>query len=91
MVGEVAGGAEGVSVAGLGNGILNRYHSCYQVTTEIAESLILSGGGQRGIRTLGTLSRTHAFQACPFDRSGICPYQPRSGTGTVGGTGQGSK
>ena len=30
-------------------------------------------GGERGIRTLGTLTRTHAFQACPFDRSGTSP------------------
>ena len=30
-------------------------------------------GGERGIRTLGTLSRTHAFQACSFDHSDISP------------------
>ncbi len=30
-------------------------------------------GGQGGIRTHGTVSGTHAFQACPFDRSGTCP------------------
>lgn len=30
--------------------------------------------GRRGIRTLGTLSRTHAFQACPFNHSGTLPY-----------------
>ena len=30
-------------------------------------------GGETGIRTLGTVSRTHAFQACPFDHSGISP------------------
>ena len=29
--------------------------------------------GQGGIRTLGWLSPTHAFQACPIDRSGTCP------------------
>ncbi len=32
------------------------------------------GGGQRGIRTLGTLSRTHAFQACAIDHSATCPF-----------------
>ena len=29
--------------------------------------------GQRGIRTLDTLSRIHAFQACAFNRSATCP------------------
>ena len=32
-------------------------------------------GGERGIRTLGTRKRTHAFQACPFDRSGTSPKE----------------
>lgn len=31
------------------------------------------GGGERGIRTLGTDKGTHAFQASPFDRSGTSP------------------
>jgi hypothetical protein len=31
------------------------------------------GGGETGIRTLGTLSRTHAFQACALSRSAISP------------------
>ena len=30
-------------------------------------------GGESGIRTHGSLSRTHALQACPFDHSGISP------------------
>lgn len=30
-------------------------------------------GGQRGIRTLDTLSRIHAFQACAFNHSATCP------------------
>jgi hypothetical protein len=30
-------------------------------------------GGQRGIRTLDTLSRIHAFQACALNHSAICP------------------
>ena len=30
-------------------------------------------GGQRGIRTLVTVSRKHAFQACAFSRSATCP------------------
>ena len=30
-------------------------------------------GGQRGIRTLETVARLHAFQACAFDHSAICP------------------
>jgi hypothetical protein len=34
-----------------------------------------SSGGETGIRTLGTLSRTHAFQACALSRSAISPAQ----------------
>ncbi len=34
--------------------------------------------GQRGIRTLGTVSGTLAFQASPFDHSGICPKYEKS-------------
>ena len=34
--------------------------------------------GERGIRTLGTLASTHAFQACSFSHSDISPVQ--SGT-----------
>ena len=30
-------------------------------------------GGQRGIRTLETVARLHAFQACAFDHSATCP------------------
>src|SRR5262245_10596777 len=33
----------------------------------------LAAGGGIGIRTLGTVSRTRAFQARPFDHSGIPP------------------
>ncbi len=32
-------------------------------------------GGQGGIRTHGTLSRTHAFQACAFNHSATCPFR----------------
>jgi hypothetical protein len=31
-------------------------------------------GGERGIRTLGRVSPTHAFQACSFNHSDISPY-----------------
>ncbi len=34
-------------------------------------------GGQRGIRTLGRLSPTHAFQACAIDHSATCPFHER--------------
>ncbi len=34
---------------------------------------ILGNGGQRGIRTLETVSRLHAFQACAFNHSATCP------------------
>jgi hypothetical protein len=30
-------------------------------------------GGERGIRTLGTVARTTVFETVPFDRSGISP------------------
>ena len=30
-------------------------------------------GGESGIRTRGTRQGTHAFQACPFNRSGTSP------------------
>src|SRR5690349_19829976 len=30
-------------------------------------------GGEKGIRTLGTVSRTHAFQACSLNHSDISP------------------
>ena len=33
------------------------------------------GGGECGIRTHGTLSRTHAFQACALSRSAISPVR----------------
>ena len=32
-------------------------------------------GGEKGIRTLGTVSRTHAFQACSFNHSDISPIE----------------
>jgi hypothetical protein len=32
-------------------------------------------GGEKGIRTLGTVSRTHAFQACSFNHSDISPFE----------------
>ena len=31
-------------------------------------------GGERGIRTLGRVSPTHAFQACSFNHSDISPF-----------------
>lgn len=30
-------------------------------------------GGERGIRTLGTVAHTTVFETVPFDRSGISP------------------
>ena len=35
-------------------------------------------GGEKGIRTLGTLSRTHAFQACSFNQLRHLSKQPNS-------------
>ena len=34
-----------------------------------------ASGGERGIRTLDTVARIHAFQACAFDHSATSPYQ----------------
>jgi hypothetical protein len=36
---------------------------------------IRKNGGQSGIRTRGTLSRTHTFQACAFNHSATCPNE----------------
>ena len=35
-----------------------------------------ASGGERGIRTLDTVSRIHAFQACAFNHSATSPSQP---------------
>jgi hypothetical protein len=40
-------------------------------------------GGERGIRTLGRVSPTHAFQACSFNHSDISPYLESTSCGTV--------
>ena len=40
-----------------------------------AGTLMEQYGGQGGIRTHGTLTRTHAFQACSFDHSDTCPVE----------------
>ena len=34
---------------------------------------MLQGGGERGIRTLGTLARSTVFETAPFDHSGTSP------------------
>ncbi len=43
-------------------------------------------GGQGGIRTLGTLSRTHAFQACALNHSATCPLAFAPGEEQIVGT-----
>src|SRR6201995_5723390 len=37
---------------------------------------LIHGGGESGIRTHGTVSRTHAFQACALSHSAISPERP---------------
>ena len=37
-----------------------------------------ASGGETGIRTLETVSRLHAFQACAFDHSATSPWGPSS-------------
>jgi hypothetical protein len=38
---------------------------------------ITNGNGEGGIRTLETVARLHAFQACAFDHSATSPYGAR--------------
>jgi hypothetical protein len=48
-------------------------HSCLPKCPHPVGYSVLKSGGETGIRTLGTLSRTHAFQACALSRSAISP------------------
>ena len=41
-------------------------------------------GGEGGIRTLGTLSRTHAFQACALNHSATSPLRLQEGARKLG-------
>ena len=43
---------------------------------EDLEGLRVRTGGESGIRTHGTVSRTHAFQACALSHSAISPEAP---------------
>ena len=51
--------------------------SLKQKTQHIPVNILRMGkdGGQGGIRTLGTVSSTHTFQACSFDHSDTCPLK----------------
>ena len=44
-----------------------------KILSALLTTLLKYNGGERGIRTLGTVARTHAFQACSFNRSDISP------------------
>ena len=39
----------------------------------MGDSRGIGNGGEIGIRTLGTLTRTTVFETAPFDHSGISP------------------
>lgn len=39
----------------------------------IIKDFFLDNGGEKGIRTLDTVSRIHAFQACAFNHSATSP------------------
>src|SRR5487761_2794924 len=39
----------------------------------------MKDGGEKGIRTLETVTRLHTFQACAFDHSAISPCHGRRG------------
>ena len=41
--------------------------------------IFLVGGGEKGIRTLETVTRLHTFQACAFDHSAISPHWAAAG------------
>ena len=51
---------------------LRLYHVKNSLNGAIFYISIFSGG-ERGIRTLGTITRTHAFQACTFNHSVTSP------------------
>ena len=36
---------------------------------------MVKNGGEKGIRTLDTIARIHAFQACAFNHSATSPIQ----------------
>jgi hypothetical protein len=66
---------------------LARYHERYQPLFKVGRFLNIRGilrfaemaesavgnGGERGIRTLGTLARSTVFETAPFDHSGTSP------------------
>lgn len=45
----------------------------------VVEKKIIDLGGGRGIRTLDTVARIHAFQACAFNHSATPPAHDGSG------------
>ena len=45
----------------------------YDVELTTFEKLSILACGERGIRTLGTVTSTTVFETVPFDRSGISP------------------
>ena len=60
----------------LGVGVLRRYYAELRQEECSPGELLHSPGlasGEAGIRTLGTFSRTHAFQACAFNHSATSP------------------
>ena len=62
----------GSHCAGPSSTILQR-NKLYDFIKKAAQCGRFLSGGERGIRTLGTVSRTHAFQACTFNHSVISP------------------
>ena len=52
---------------------------CFDVSQAVdcvsVASIEQPDGGQGGIRTLGNIAATHAFQACSFDHSDTCPWR----------------
>jgi hypothetical protein len=57
-----------------------------EVTDYVGDDFVGSDGGERGIRTLDTVSRIHAFQACAFNHSATSP-SGRRGAARPGRTG----
>ena len=48
--------------------------SCKKKSLDANPGFLFEFGGERGVRTLDTLSRIHTFQACSFSHSDTSPY-----------------
>ena len=49
------------------------YEDQFYFNIDLSGTKLLKNGGEKGIRTLDTVARIHAFQACAFNRSATSP------------------